>query len=82
VACYFALTGICYGVSTICGGLAFDYLQGQTIFVRNTPLDRYQFMFFFGVITRMTGVVFLLAIDEPRPVVQENEVAAEQRLLL
>ncbi len=68
VASYFALTGICYGVSTIIGGLAFDYLQGQTIFVRNSPLDRYEFLFLFGIITRMTGVVFLLAIDEPRPV--------------
>jgi hypothetical protein len=75
VASYFALTGICYGVSTILGGVAFDYLQGQTIFVRNEPLDRYQFMFLFGIITRMTGVVFLLAIDEPPPVGQPEAVA-------
>jgi MFS family permease len=82
VASYFALTGICYGVSTIVGGLAFDHLQGQTIFVRNSPLDRYEFMFLFGIITRSTGIVFLLAVDEPPTVASEAEVGVEKKAVI
>lgn len=67
VAAYFAVTGICYGVSTVLGGLAFDQLRGSSFLIRHWQLDRYEFLFFFGAVTRTMGVVLLLGIDEPRP---------------
>jgi MFS family permease len=55
VASYFALTGICYGVSTVLGGFAFDQLRGSSFLIRHWQLDRYEFLFFFGAVTRAMG---------------------------
>lgn len=66
VAGYFALTGICYGVSTVLGGVAFEQLRGCNFLIRHWQLDRYEFLFFFGAVTRAMGAILLLGIDEPR----------------
>lgn len=67
LASYFALTGLCYGISTVLGGVAFDLLRGSSFLIRHWLLDRYEFSFFFGAVTRAMGAILLLGIDEPRP---------------
>ncbi len=72
VATYFALTGLCYGVSTILGGFVFDMLQGAAFIIGGQHMNRFGYLFFIGVVTRVAGVIFLWAVDEPRPAAVDN----------
>ncbi len=65
VAAYFAATGLFFGVSTILGGLAFDMLRGQTMRVLDWDLNRYQYLFYLGMITRVMGAGLLPRVPEP-----------------
>ena len=72
IASYFAVTGLCFAVSTIVGGLLFDLLGNRPLVLSEGGfvLDFYHYSFLFGWITRTLGVVLLLFIIEdnlPRP---------------
>lgn len=67
VAGYDAVTGLCYGLSTLAGGLMFDLLQGGTMRVLEWDLNRYQYLFYLGIVTRIMGAGWVLRIEEPRP---------------
>ena len=66
VASYFAVTGLCFAVSTVAGGLLFDLLGEEsyrsTLASWNT--DRYSLLFWAAWITRSLGVLLLLCLIE------------------
>lgn len=66
IAAFFAVTGLCYGASTVAGGVALDWLRRvEPVTLGGMALDRFDFLFLFGFATRLLGVVWLLAIIEP-----------------
>jgi predicted MFS family arabinose efflux permease len=66
IAAYFAVTGLCVAVSTIVGGVLFDLLGNTSMrwFGGGPEMDYYQWVFLFGWITRMLGVLVLLLVVE------------------
>jgi len=56
IAAYFALTGLCYALSTIAGGAIYDR-YAETL----GPVY-YDYCFIFGWVTRSLGVLVLLAV--------------------
>jgi MFS family permease len=65
IACYFAVTSLCYAASTVAGGYAFAW-AGRTWFPGSAPaIDLYRGCFFASWLLRTLGVVWLLRIHEP-----------------
>ena len=67
IACYFALTGLCFGTSTILGGVLFDRCQYWTFSLLGlASLDYYQVAFLAGWAARCVGLLLLLlVVEEP-----------------
>ncbi len=67
IATFYAVTGLCYGLSTIGGGFLFEYLKTSQVSIIIGPisLDYYGVLFVTGWITRSLGVVLLLLLIEP-----------------
>jgi MFS family permease len=72
IATYFAVTGLCVGLSTIAGGRLFDCYRYWTWIFLGWELNYYQIAFLLGWITRSLGVLLLLWVSEDRqgPVTQ------------
>lgn len=65
IATFFAITGLCYAMSTISGGWLMDrYLERSFYLPGGLRLDFYQLSFLAGWITRSLGVVLLWAVVE------------------
>jgi len=67
IATYFAVSGLFFGVSTVVGGVAFDYLKTlpPAFCVGPWVFDHLGYLFYAGWVTRTIGVVFLLCLIEP-----------------
>jgi MFS family permease len=67
IATYYAIAGVFYGISTICGGALYDGLEKLPgpIAIGPWHLDHFQLLFIFGWITRTLGVVWLVLLIEP-----------------
>jgi MFS family permease len=74
IAGYFTITGLCYGASAVAGGLVFDMIRGHEFQILGQLMDRYQYMFYVGVVTRILACFFIYAIDES-PVVAKSRVS-------
>jgi predicted MFS family arabinose efflux permease len=64
-ALYYALTSVAYASSTLIGGQLYDLLKYESFYVGTWYFDVYGFSFYVAFVTRMLGLVFILAIDEP-----------------
>ncbi len=64
---YFAITGLCYGVSTLAGGRLFGYLaERPELFSHLSGVaDHYEALFLLGTIARLSGVLLLQRVVEP-----------------
>jgi len=69
IATYFAVTGLCYALSTICGGWVMDrWVDAAFYLPGGLRVDFYQVSFLVGWITRSLGVVVLwLVVVEAVP---------------
>lgn len=66
IATYFGVTTAVYAASTVLGGVAFNVLYGVgPIYLGPWALNRYEYLFLFGWITRSMGLLFLLRVIEP-----------------
>ena len=67
IAVYYAITGLCYGASTIAGGAILDCCRGKSLVLPGgIILGCFASLFLLGWITRMLGAVVLLFVVEPR----------------
>ena len=68
IAMYFAITGLCFALSTVIGGVLFDRCRHEPIILLGgrLVLDYYHYSFLLGWITRSLGVLVLLAVIEGR----------------
>jgi hypothetical protein len=64
-ALYYALTSVAYAGSTLLGGQLYDYLRYESFYVGPWLFDVYGFLFYVAFVTRMMGLLFIFAIDEP-----------------
>jgi MFS family permease len=62
LATYFAVGGLCYGLSTIACGAFYDLIKGPS---KTLSTSEYGSIFFVGWIARTCGVLFLLVLIEP-----------------
>jgi Na+/melibiose symporter-like transporter len=67
IATYFAVTGLCHGLSTILGGSLFDRYGGAACLCPAIPLDYYHAAFLLGWITWSLGAVLVLAVVREPP---------------
>ncbi len=68
IATFFAVTGLCYALSTISGGWVMDRWVGASFpLPGGLRLDFYQVSFLAGWITRSLGVLLLWAVVEQTP---------------
>ena len=66
IAAYFAVTGLCHGISTIVGGRLLDRFHDASWTVLGLRLDYYHAAFLCGWLAGSAGVVLLLAVvQEP-----------------
>ncbi len=67
IATFFAVTGVFYGVSTVLGGIAWDWLRedARSAAWASGALDAFGYLFVLGAAGRMLGVPLLMRIREP-----------------
>jgi hypothetical protein len=67
IASFEALGGLAYGLSTIAGGVALDWLRdrGFQVAVGSITIDHFGALFLFGALTRALGVFWLARVQEP-----------------
>ncbi|HEY5311173.1 MAG TPA: MFS transporter [Pirellulales bacterium] len=65
IACYFAVTSLCYAAATVAGGYAFPWAARTWFPGSSATLDLYRGCFFASWLLRTLGIVWLLRIREP-----------------
>ncbi len=86
VATYFAVSGLCYGLGSLAGGLVYDYLSVLPPVFAFGPLtlDHFGYLFVCGFVLRALGVLLLLLLVEPgawtfREILAGGRMRGEQR---
>jgi hypothetical protein len=70
IATYYALTGLCHGLSTLGGGALFDKFSRTRFLCLGASMDYYHAAFLFGWFTLSLGALLLfLVVQEPGPTV-------------
>jgi len=65
IATFLAVTGACYAVGTVVGGLGFDWLQAVSPFAYyGLQITHFQFLFVFGSAARMAALLLLWRVPE------------------
>ena len=65
IATWFAITGLCHGISTLWGGWLFDTYRNVTFSWLGIGLDYYQLIFLVAWITGSLGSLLVLWVREP-----------------
>lgn len=67
ISVYFAISGLVYGLSTVCGGLLFDWVSTPDLrqWLSQWNTDRFEIFFAVGVLLRLSATIWLFWLADP-----------------